>query len=87
MYALLRDPQQEIYGWLVVVPIHANCHRIYLAIKAALSAGHAFVDVVANGMQQVALFWNNSPARLPVLRQVALPLDTSVLKFGVPRER
>ena len=87
VYALLRDLQQEICGWSVVVPIHANCHRTDLAIKAALSAGHVFVDVVANCMQQVALFWNNSPARLPVLRRVALALETSVLKFGVLRER
>ena len=50
VYALLRDLQQEICGWSVVVPIHANCHRTDLAIKAALIAGHAFVDVVANGM-------------------------------------
>ena len=86
VYALLRDLQQEICGWSVVVPIHANCHCRGLAIKASLSAGHDFVDVVA-GMQQVALFWNNSPARLPVLRWVALALDTLVLKFGVLRER
>ena len=63
-----RDLQQDICGWSVVVPIHTNCHRTDLAIKAALSAGHAFVDVVANSMQQVALFWNNSPARLPATR-------------------
>ena len=87
VYALLRDLQQEICGWWVLVPIHANCHRTDLAIKAAFSAGHAFVDVVANGMQQVALFWNNRPARLPVLRRVALALDTSVPRFGVLRER
>ena len=65
VYALLRDLQQEICGWSVVVPIHANYHGTDLAIRAALSARHAFVDVVANGMQQVALFWNNSPARPP----------------------
>ena len=87
VYALLRDLQHEICGWSVVVPIHANCHRTDLAIKAALSAGHAFVDVVANGMKQVALFWKNSPARLPVFCRVALAMDTGLLKFGVLRER
>ena len=87
VYALLRDLHQEIRGWSVVVPIHANCHHTDFAIQAALSAGRAFVDVVANGMQQVALFWNNSPPRLPVLHRVALAFDTLVLKLGVLRER
>ena len=55
VYALLRDLQQEICGWSVVVPIHANCHRTDLAIKAALSAGHVFVDVVANSLVNISV--------------------------------
>ena len=51
VYAFLRHLWQEMCVWLLVVPMHANCHRNDLAIKATLSVGHGFADIVAETMQ------------------------------------
>ena len=42
--ALLTDLQQEVCGWCVLVPVHANCHRNDLAFKHAIAEGPAPVS-------------------------------------------
>ena len=67
--------------------MHANCHRVDVAIKVALGSGLCLlVDTVATRMQEAALFWKKSPACLPVLRTVAATLQTSAVKPGVLHE-
>ena len=87
VFSFLCALQQEICGWSVVVPVHANGHRVDLAINTALDSGYTFVDTVAAGMQEATLFWNNSLARLPVLPTVATTLQTAVVKFRVLHDR
>ena len=84
----LRSLQTELLGFSVVVPFHANCHRADLAFRDAMAAGnYGFLDIVADGMQAIALHWNHAPARLGVLRTMCDALRTTLLKFGVLRQR
>ena len=46
VYALLRDLQQEIYGWSVVVPIHANCHHCEPLKTILIALENAFEVIV-----------------------------------------
>jgi hypothetical protein len=70
------------------VPVWAACHRADLSFKAGLKEDvYNFVDILANSLQEAALFWNNAPARLKVLRAIAEDLDTSVLKLGVLQDK
>ena len=79
---IIGDLQKEIAGYDVVVPYHASCHRCELAFKAAIASDHAFLDLLADTLQCVALFWNNAPSRLKTLHALALALDAAFLKLG-----
>ena len=88
VFGRLRSLQTELLGFNVVVPFHANCHRADLAFRDAMAAGnYGFLDIVADGMQAIALHWNLAPARLGVLRTMCDALRTTLLKFGVLRQR
>ena len=64
------------------MPMHAHCPRADLAFKSAMDDSHESLDLVSSSMQDASAFWNNSPARLPVLQAVAVALEVSILKFG-----
>ena len=44
VFSFLRDLQQDICNWSWVVTMHANCHRVDMAIEAALGSVYAFVE-------------------------------------------
>ena len=47
----------------------------------------AFLDVLSDGLQQLASYYNSSPARLKGLREFASELGAAVLKFGRLQDR
>ena len=88
VFGRLRSLQTELLGFSVVVPFHANCHRADLAFRDAMAAGnYGFLDIVADGMQAIALHWNHALARLGVLRTMCDALRTTLLKSGVLCQR
>ena len=74
--ALLCALQQEVTGEAYFVAMHANCHRADLVLKDALKEAHVFLDVLDDGLQHVAAYYNSAPARLKCFKGVA------VTKFG-----
>ena len=88
VFGRLRSLQTEFLGFSVVVFFHANFHRADLAFRDAMDAGnYGFLDIVADGIQAIALHWNHAPARLGVLRTMCDALRTTLLKFGVLGQR
>ena len=76
---LLRALQREVTGHAYLA-MHANCHRAVLAFKDALKEVHAFLDVLSDGLQQLAAYYNSSPARLKAMREIGSKLGSVVLK-------
>ena len=62
--------------------MHANCHRADLAFKDALKEAHVFLDVLNDGLQHVAAYYNSAPARLKCFKGIASELGVAVTKFG-----
>ena len=68
--------------------MHANCHRADLAFKDALKEAHAFLDVLSDGLQQLAAWYNTSPSWLqklavslaerPALRSCQSPINSQM---------
>ena len=52
---IVGDFQKEIAGYDVVVPYHTSCHGCESAFKAPIAADHAFLDLLADTLQSVAL--------------------------------
>ena len=65
LVGLLRKLQREVTGHTYFVAMHANCHQAYLAFKDALKEVHVFLDVFSDGLQQLAAYYNSSPALAP----------------------
>ena len=84
---IVGDIQKEIARYDVVVPYHASFHQCELAFKAAIGTEHAFLDLMADTLQFLALFWNSASSRLKTLHAVALPLDAAFYKLGVLHTR
>ena len=80
--ALLRALQQEVTGEAYFVAMHANCHRADLAFKDALKEAHVFLDVLNDGLQHAAAYYNKAPARLKCFKGIASELGVAVTKFG-----
>ena len=67
--------------------MHANCHRADLAFKDALKEAHAFLDVLSDGLQPLAAYYNSSLVSLKGLWQFASERGAPVLKFGRLQDR
>ena len=61
---LLMKLQQEVSGYSLLVPVHANCHRADLAFCDAMDNNHEFLDHVADNMNAIAVWCRNAPTRL-----------------------
>ena len=60
---LLMQPQCNVLGHSVIVPIHANCHRADLAFRDVMDSSHAFLDVAGNTMNVVVTWYKNAPTQ------------------------
>ena len=58
---LLLKLQEEVLGYsvVVVVPMHANCHRADLEFRDTMDSTHEFLEAMADTMTAVVA--NNHP--------------------------
>ena len=84
---LLMKLQEEVLGYSVVVPLHANCHRADLAFRDAMDDTHEFLDAVSGTMLAVVTWFCNAPTRLRNLRRVAMSLDMVAMQYGSLSQR
>ena len=57
---LLMKLQEEVLGYSVVVPRHANCHRAHVAFRGAMDDTHELVDAVSGTMLAVVTWFRNA---------------------------
>ena len=67
--------------------MHDNYHRADLALKDALKEAHAFLDMLSDGLQHLAAYYNSSLVLLKGLREFALDLGVAFLKFDRLQDR
>ena len=85
--ALLMQPEAEVLGYSVVVPMHANSHRADLAFRDAMDSSHVFLHIVSEGMTSVTGWFKNTPTRLRNLSTMAVSMGMSPLRYGCLSQR
>ena len=79
---LLMKLQQEVLGYSLLVPVHANRHRADLAFRDAMDSNHEFLDHVADTMNAIVVWYRNTHPQLCNMRCVSLALQISPLQYS-----
>ena len=79
---LLMKLQQEVLGYSLLVPVHANCHRADLAFRDAMDSSHEFVDHVADTINAIVVWYRNAPTQLRNMRRLSLALQILPLQYS-----
>ena len=87
MAALLMKLPHEVLAYLLLLPVHANCHRADLAFRDAMDSNHEFLDHVADTMNAIVVWYRNAPTRLRNMRHLSLALQISPLQYNSLSQR